>query len=84
MRCSPLIKDVFPDNPNYKQQVETAIFSFVEQLKGAKAPKITGVLIDLNINEIHKILQSWEHFCMHVNQADTLIDEQMQAVPQQQ
>lgn len=84
MRCTPLVPGVTPQNPFYKNQVGTAIFGFVEQLKGTKAPKITGMLIDLNISEIHQILQSYEHFQMRVDQADTLIAEQMQAPAQQQ
>lgn len=77
MRCAPLVKGVVEQNPYYRQQVGTAIFSFVECLKGGKAPKITGMLIDLNIPEIHNILQNYEHFCMRVEQADQLISQQM-------
>lgn len=79
MQCMPLIKGVVAQNPFYKNQVGTAIFGFVERLKGPKAPKITGMLIDLNIPEIHSILQSYEHFIMRVDQADSLIEQQMQA-----
>jgi hypothetical protein len=77
MRCAPLVKGVVEQNPYYKQQVGTAIFGFVDSLKGGKAPKITGMLIDLNIPEIHNILQNYEHFCMRVEQADQLITSQM-------
>lgn len=56
MRCAPLVKAVVAENPYYKNTVGTAIFDFVSQLKGEKAPKITGMLIDLNIPEIHTIL----------------------------
>jgi hypothetical protein len=82
MRCAPMVKGVTPQNMYYKNQVGTAIYGFVEQLKGPKAPKITGMLIDLNIPEIHNILQNYEHFCMRVEQADQLIQEQSQPAQQ--
>jgi hypothetical protein len=78
MRCAPLVKGVVAQNKYYKQQVGTEIFGFVQQLKGPKAPKITGMLIDLAIDEIHKILQNFQHFVMRVNQADELISQQQQ------
>ena len=51
-----LIKAVVPENPYYKNQVGTVIYEFVAQLKGDKAPKITGMLIDLACPEIQQIL----------------------------
>ena len=84
MRCAPLVKAVVAENPYYKNTVGTAIFDFVQGLKGDKAPKITGMLIDLNIPEIHTILQNYEHFCMRVEQASQLINQQMQQAAQQQ
>lgn len=77
MRCAPLVKGVVPQNPFYKNQVGTELFPFVERLKGPKAPKITGMLIDLAIPEIHNILTNFEHFSMRVDQADNLITQQM-------
>jgi len=83
MRCAPLVKAVVAENPYYKNQVGTAIFDFVQQQKGDKAPKITGMLIDLNIPEIQTILQNYEHFSMRVEQASQLITQQMQQAAQQ-
>lgn len=84
MRCAPLVKGVVPANPFYKNQVGTELYPFVQQLKGPKAPKITGMLIDLQIPEIHNILQNFDHFVMRVEQADQLISQQMAAEPNQQ
>ena len=40
-------------NPYLKESVGTAIFEFVNKITGEKiAPKITGMLIDLSIDEI--------------------------------
>ena len=48
-----LISAVVPQNPNYKTQVGEFIYDFVEEIIGeVKAPKITGMLIDLPINDI--------------------------------
>ncbi len=45
LRCIPVVKDVVPENNFYVNVVGTAIFGFVQQLTGVKAPKITGMLI---------------------------------------
>jgi hypothetical protein len=44
---------VVDENPNYREQVGTVLYEFVGQLVGSeKAPKITGMLIDLPIAEV--------------------------------
>ena len=44
---------VVPENPNLKQFVGEFIYEFVEQIIGEeRAPKVTGMLIDLPIEEI--------------------------------
>jgi len=44
-------------NANYKNQVGEAIYESVEKISGEdKAPKITGMLIDLPIEEIREYL----------------------------
>jgi hypothetical protein len=77
LKTNQIIKGVTNENPYYKQQVGTAIYDFVQHLKGDKAPKITGMLIDLSINEIQSILKSYDLLCMRVNQADALLAQQM-------
>jgi hypothetical protein len=52
-----LLPAVAPNNPNYKGQVGEFIYEYVEQLAGEeKAPKITGMLIDLPIADIKAYL----------------------------
>jgi hypothetical protein len=65
------------ENPYYKQQVATAIYGFVHRLKGEKALKITGILIDVSIHEIQSFLKSYDLYCMKVTQADALLALQM-------
>ena len=48
---------VFPENPNLKQMVGEFIYSYVEEFVGENlAPKITGMLIDLPIEDIKAYL----------------------------
>ena len=48
-----ILPAVVPNNPNYKAQVGEFIYEYVEKIAGEdKAPKITGMLIDLPIEEI--------------------------------
>ena len=69
----PIIPKITKKNPEYKQQVRTTISDFVQQLKSDKAPQITTMLIELSLNEIKKILKSYEFFCEKVNQSDALL-----------
>jgi len=43
----PILPGITNENPYYRNQVGTVIYEFVVALKGDKAPKITGMLIDL-------------------------------------
>lgn len=65
-----------------KQQVGNAIFDFVQTLKGREqAPKITGMLIDLNLEEIQSYLTNYRVFQKKVEEASQLLMVQMN-VPQ--
>lgn len=58
--CQQLIYAVVPENPNYKEQVGTCFFDFIKQIAGPdKAPKVTGMLIDLPIDDIKLIMQDF-------------------------
>jgi len=79
MNYRSLVERIFPglvpDNPNYKNQVGEVIYEFVEKLSGEeKAPKITGMLIDLPIEEIREYLQNYAKFEDKVNEAAKLLD----------
>ena len=49
-------------NPLYKQTVGGAIYEFVLELVQGKAPKVTGILIDLPVAEIRKYLVNFDLF----------------------
>lgn len=62
-------------NPNYKTQVGEFIFEHVERIAGEqKAPKITGMLIDLPIEEIQYYLQDYSKLEEKVREADNLLN----------
>ena len=49
-----------PANPNHKDQAGNLFFEFVKKLLGAeKAPKITGMLIDLQLSDIRQMMSDW-------------------------
>ena len=50
---SQVIQDIVQENPDYKQKSGTVLYNFRKKLVGdKKAPKITGMLIDLPVSEI--------------------------------
>lgn len=80
MACHQIISAVVPENPNYKDQVGTVLYEYITQIVGPKAPKVTGMLIDLPIEDIKLIMQDWSLLNTRVVQASELLDQQ--AMPQ--
>jgi len=74
--CHQILAAIVPENPNYKDQVGTVLFEYIQQLIGAKAPKVTGMLIDLPIDDIKMIMQDWSLLNTRVQQASELLDQQ--------
>lgn len=61
-------------NPNYKNSVGEFIFEYVEKSAGEeKAPKITGMLIDLPIEEIKGYLTDYAKLEEKIREASTLL-----------
>ena len=76
MTCNQILPAIVAENPNYKDQVGTVLYEFVNQLVGPKAPKITGMLIDLPIADIQLIMQNYDLFKTRVSQANELLAQQ--------
>jgi hypothetical protein len=58
--CHQILPAIVPENPNYRTQVGTIFYEFIDLLIGAeRAPKVTGMLIDLPIDDIKLIMQDW-------------------------
>jgi len=73
-----IIRAIVKENPNYQQIVGSCIFSFVQQICGAEyAPKITGMLIDLPIFEIHAFMKDYSVLSERVKQAKELLQQQL-------
>jgi len=71
-----LLPAVTKSNPNYKNQVGEFIFEYVEKIAGEqKAPKITGMLIDLPIEEIQAYLQDFSKLEEKVKEAEILLTQ---------
>merc|ERR1712060_692758 len=57
--CHQIIHAIAPENPNYKDQVGTVLYEYITALVGPKAPKVTGMIIDLPIEDIRRVMQDW-------------------------
>lgn len=69
-----LLQAVIPTNPNYKSQVGEFIYEFVERETGEDmAPKITGMLIDLPINDIREYLVDYGKIVQKMSEARALL-----------
>lgn len=69
-----LIPAVVQSNPNYKSHVGEFIYEFVEREAGEDlAPKITGMLIDLPINDIRDYLTDYSKIVQKMNEAKGLL-----------
>ena len=71
-----LVPAVDQANPNYKQQVGEVIYEFVEKISTEDlAPKITGMLIDLPLEDIRAYLTNFSILEEKVKQAESLLQD---------
>ena len=76
-----LLPYIVPENQSLKQMVGEFIYPYVEKLVGdANAPKITGMLIELPLEEIKQYLYDANRFYIKVGEAVNLLQSM---VPQQ-
>jgi len=74
-----LLPSVSERNPYLKEQVGHLIYDFVQGIIGVdKAPKITGMLIELPVAQIKEYLTSFEGLEMKVREANNLLDQEGQ------
>ena len=69
----PVLNAIVAQNPNYKQNVGQTIFSFVQVLAGSYAPKITGMLMEIPIDDIHDFMKSYDLLSQRVAEAKKLL-----------
>jgi len=71
-----LLPSVTEKNPYLKEQVGQAIFEFVTMMVGQeRAPKITGMLIELPVDQMKSYMCSLDALQSKVNEATELIDQ---------
>lgn len=67
-KIAPIFNAITEINPSYKNTVGSVIYGFVDKIVGSNfAPKITGMLIDLNIAEIRKYCTDYDLFVQRIN-----------------
>lgn len=77
LAASKFLPAVSKKNPHYKDQVGNCIYDYVLQLCGPeKAPKITGMLIELELELIKQYMSSYAVLQMKVSEANELLMKQ--------
>lgn len=71
-----ILPAIVEENIFYKQHVGTCIFPFVKEMLGLeahRAPKITGMLIDLPIGQVRDFMQDYERLAIWVDEASEML-----------
>jgi polyadenylate-binding protein len=77
MKAQQLLPSVQERNPYLKEHVGHLIYEYVEQQVGPQlAPKITGMLIELPVNQIRQYLSSLDALNHRVMEAKQLLENQ--------
>jgi hypothetical protein len=84
--CQKILPSCVERNPNLKEQVGQTIFEHVSQLvPHERAPKVTGMLIEIPVDQIRAYMQNYDVFRARVQEANNLIDSsEKQAMGQTQ
>lgn len=83
-QATGLINSVQERNPYMKEQVGHLIFDYVQMIVGQeKAPKITGMLIELPVQQIKQYMQSFEALQQRVQEANQLLMNPQQETQQE-
>lgn len=78
MKAHKLLPSITEKNPYYKDSVGNLIYDYVHMIIGPeKAPKITGMLIELPVSQIREIMNSFEALQMKVTEANHLLMTQL-------
>lgn len=84
-QATQILPSVQERNPYMKEQVGHLIYDYVQLIVGSdKAPKITGMLIELPIQQIKQYLGSFEGLQMRVEEASRLLNAPQAEATQQQ
>jgi polyadenylate-binding protein len=81
--CSRILPSIVPENPTYRDNAGTAFYQYVIQIVGPNlAPKVTGMLIDLKIEDVRQMMSDFNLFQTRVNQANEVLKRQQQQMQQ--
>ena len=70
-----LLPAVQERNPHLKEQVGHLIYDYVQMISGPqKAPKITGMLIELPVAQIKEYLGNFQNLQQRVEEANRLLE----------
>merc|ERR1712166_331308 len=76
-QAAKILPSVSERNPYLKEQVGHLIYDFVQGIIGVeKAPKITGMLIELPVAQIKEYLSSYEALQVKVTEANNLLNQE--------
>jgi polyadenylate-binding protein len=74
--CGSLLPSVTERNPYLREKVGEAIFPFIRSMVGnERAPKITGMLIELPVEQIKAYMSNFDNFHCKVKEASDVIDQ---------
>ena len=80
--------DVIPENSGFKGRLNDVLYPYVVNAVGPKAPRVSGMLLELPIPTIRNLLRDYSLFCQFLDQASRQIDEgrrdRLWAIPQDQ
>jgi len=82
--CAKILPSCNERNPHLKEQVGQAIFEFVGMLvPHERAPKVTGMLIEIPVDQIRQYMADFNVFKARVQEANALIDTSEKQMPPQ-
>jgi len=83
--CQKILPSCSERNQNLKEQVGQIIYEFVSlMVPHERAPKVTGMLIEIPVDQIKAYMQDFQVFTARVKEANQLIDNAEKAAMQQQ
>jgi hypothetical protein len=75
MKASILLPSIQPNNRVYKQKVGEFIFPYIAKMTSQeKAPRLTGMLIELPLEQVKEFLGNYQVLSEMVQEGNSLLD----------
>merc|ERR1712224_637280 len=79
LAANKFINAIDERNPMMKEPVGNTIYEYITEIVGQqKAPKITGMLINLPLEQIRQLMRSYDVLVLKVQEANHLLEQQQQ------